>query len=109
MIYINGYKNPALSLDDNILTGHCIVCGKYLGNEYDTNFYSLIRRKYCKEHAQEFDEITTAISRKNYKQKMKRTVKDMGKCIDRYKVIIYKQEEYIKALQRRLDDLERSI
>ena len=103
------YKNPALSLVDGVLTGHCIYCGKYIGNEHDSNYYALIRRKYCKKHAQEFDEITTAISRENYKKKNKRTVKEMGKCIDRYKVIVNKQEEYIQSLQRKIDDLERKV
>lgn len=102
------YKNPALSLVDGVLTGHCICCGKYLGNEHDSNFYALIRRKYCKEHAQVYDEITTAIGRENYKQKNKRTVKEMGKCIDKFRVIVNKQDEYIQSLQRRINDLERS-
>jgi hypothetical protein len=41
------YNNPALGIVDGVLTSHCVVCGRYNGNECDTDWFTLIRRKYC--------------------------------------------------------------
>lgn len=43
------YKNPALLKVQGVLTSYCLVCRNYNGNEYDTGWYTLIRRKYCPE------------------------------------------------------------
>ena len=101
------YRNAALSRVDGVLTGHCIGCGSYIGNEYDTSFYALIRRKYCDKCAHEFDKVTKEIGRKKYREKTKRTMKTMGACIDRYVIQTRLLEEHIADLQRQLDDQKR--
>lgn len=103
------YTNPALSRVDGVLTAHCCRCGKYIGNEYDTSFYALIRRKYCKEHAQEFHDIQMAIGRKTYKAKKKKTVKEIKSVLDETTKTVWMQRDYILALQRELDDLKRGV
>lgn len=106
---IEHFKNPALSRENGVLTAYCCRCGKYIGNEYDTNFYALIRRKYCEEHAQEFHAIQMAISRKTYKAKKQKTVKEMQSVLDETIKTVRMQKEYILALQRELDDLKRGV
>ena len=101
------YKNPALSRIDKVLTGHCIACGKYIGNEYDTNFYALIRRKYCPECAQIFDTVSKEKGRMTYRQKTKRTMKSMSACIDQYAIQTRLLKEQIAELKRQLDDVKR--
>ncbi len=42
------FKNPALCRENGVLTSYCCLCRQYIGNEYDTDYNSLIRREYCK-------------------------------------------------------------
>lgn len=105
--YMKGFKNPALSRENDVLTGHCIICGKYIGNEYDTSFYALIRRKYCKEHADEAHDIKMAIGRKDYKARQTMTVRAAQSLCDQYRRQTVIQQEFIAELQRELDDLKR--
>ena len=46
-----GFKNPALCRENGVLTSYCCLCRGYIGNEYDTDYNSLIRREYCKSCA----------------------------------------------------------
>ena len=106
---MKNYKNPALSDVNGVLTAHCIACGQYIGNEHDSNFYSLIRRKYCIKCAQVYDTISKEKGRKNYREKTKRTMKSMGACIDQYEKQARILKSYIAELERKLDDLERLV
>lgn len=42
-----GFKNPALCRENGVLTSYCCICHTYIGNEYDTNWYTLIKQEYC--------------------------------------------------------------
>ncbi|MBP5362271.1 MAG: hypothetical protein J6Y71_04515 [Ruminococcus sp.] len=101
------FKNRALSRVDGVITGHCIMCGKYLGNEYDTNYYALIRRKYCEEHAEAVHSLSMQAGRRRYKDKQRKTVKAMRSLIDEYMYRARLLQEYNEELQRELDDLKR--
>ena len=106
---MESFKNPALSRENGTLTGHCIICGKYIGNEYDTDYYALIKRKYCKEHAEKFHLRAQQTGRRNYEHKRRRTKKAMRDLIDQYRKETQVQREYIAELKRQLDDTKRSI
>ena len=105
---IERFKNPALSRVNGILTAYCCVCGEYIGNEYDTSYYSLIRRKYCKDHAKEYRDIQMAITRRTSKAKKQKTVREMQTSLDEAMKTLRMQQDYIKSLQREIDDLKRS-
>lgn len=42
-----GFKNPALCRVNGVLYSYCCLCKTYIGNEYDTNWYKLIKQEYC--------------------------------------------------------------
>lgn len=107
MVYIERFKNPALTRQNGVLTAYCCVCGEYIGNEYDTNFYALIRRKYCEKHAEEYHDIQMAIGRKAYKARKQKTVREMKSVLDETLKTIRLQQDYIQELQRELDDYKR--
>lgn len=102
------FKNPALSRENGVLTGHCVICGEYIGNEYDSDYYALIKRKYCKIHAEEYHIRAQQTGRRNYEAKRKRTKKAMRNLIEQYQKETQMQREYISELKRELDDLKRS-
>lgn len=111
-----GFNNAALSRINGVLTGHCIECGKYLGNEHDTKFFSLIRKKYCNECAKKNKKEKFIDRKKRYKSKQKTTMKEMRRLLDIYKVSDRLQKEVIESLEREnkklkamIDDLERSV
>ena len=101
------FKNPALSYVDGVITGHFIMCGKYIGNEYDTSYYALIKRKYCETHAKESKDYQMKFIRRDYKSRQKKTVKVMKELCDQYRKEVYLQQDYIAQLKRELDDLKR--
>lgn len=105
---MKGFKNLALSRVDGVITAHCIMCGKYIGNEYDTNYYALIKRKYCETHAKESKEYQMKFARREYKQRQKKNVKVMKELCDLYRKEVYLQQDYIARLKRELDDLKRN-
>ena len=83
------------------------MCGKYLGNEYDTIYYALIRRKYCEQHAEESHELSMKLGRWRYKDKQKYTRKAVRAMADEYICQVRLLKEYNAELQRELDDLKR--
>jgi hypothetical protein len=101
-------KNRALSYVDGVLTSHCILCGRYNGNEYDSNYFSLIRKKYCTKCLAEQQKKGLAFRKNEYKKNKKKKIKEFRSWIDEQRIVIQKQDEYIKMLQRQIDDLERS-
>lgn len=103
------FKNRALSYVDGVLTSHCILCGCYNGNEYDSNYFSLIRKKYCTKCLAEQQKKGLAFRKSEYKKNKKKKIKEFRSWIDEQRIVIQKQDDYIKALERKIDDLERSI
>lgn len=105
------FKNPALTRIDGVLTAYCCVCGEYIGNEYDTNYYKLIRAKYCEKHAQESDFVKAKIRRRDYNknknQNRKAEKKAAQELITQLRIETRMQKEYIAELQRELDDYKR--
>ena len=105
------FKNPALTRNDGVLTAYCCVCGEYIGNEYDTNYYKLIRAKYCEKHAQESDFVKAKIRRRDYNnnknQNRKAEKKAAYELINQLRIETRMQKEYIAELQRELDDFRR--
>lgn len=102
-------KNRALSYVDGVLTSHCILCGSYIGNEYDSNYFSLIRKKYCTKCLAEQQKKGLAFRKSEYKKNKKKKIKEFRSWIDEQRIVIQKQDEYIKMLQRQIDDLKRRI
>lgn len=109
---MDNFKNPALRRVKGILTGYCVVCGEYIGNENDTDYFKLIRAKYCERHAQETDFVKAKIRRRDYNNKKNQIRKEersaTQKLIDQYRIETREQKQYISALQREIDDLKRS-
>lgn len=103
------FKNRALTRVNGVITSNCILCGKRIGDEYSMNYYSLIRKKYCEKCLEEQQKKGLAFRKSEYKKNKKKKIKEFRSWIDEQRIVIQKQDEYIKALQRRLDDLERSI
>ena len=105
------FKNPALTRMNGVLTAYCCVCGEYIGNEYDTNYYKLIRAKYCEKHAQESDFVKAKIRRRDYNnnknQNRKAEKKAAYELINQLRIETRMQKEYIAELQRELDDYRR--
>lgn len=103
------YKNPALSRVDGVLTAHCCICGKRLGDEYTESFYKLIRQKYCPECAAKVEKENGVFRQGEFKKRRKRTFKEVRSILDVYRKDIEVQKQYISELQRELDDLKRRI
>ena len=105
------FKNPALTRNDGVLTAYCCVCGEYIGNEYDRNYYKLIRAKYCEKHAQESDFVKAKIRRRDYNNNKNRNRKSEKQAayelINQLRIETRMQKEYIAELQRELDDYKR--
>lgn len=101
------YKNPALSRVDGVLTAHCCICGKRLGDEYSESFYKLIRQKYCPDCAAKVEKENGVFRQGEFKKRRKRTFKEVRSILDVYRKDIEVQKQYISALQRELDDLKR--
>lgn len=103
------YKNPALSRVDGVLTAHCCICGKWLGDEYSESFYKLIRQKYCPDCAAKVEKENGVFRQGEFKKRRKRTFKEVRSILDVYRKDIEVQKQYISALQRELDDLKRGV
>ena len=103
------YKNPALSRVDGVLTAHCCICGKRLGDEYSESFYKLIRQKYCPDCAAKVEKENGVFRQGEFKKRRKRTYKEVRSILDVYRKDIEIQKQYISELQRELDDLKRSV
>lgn len=103
------YKNPALSRVDGVLTAHCCICGKRLGDEYTESFYKLIRQKYCPDCAAKVEKENGVFRQGEFKKRRKRTFKEVRSILDVYRKEIEIQKQYISELQRELDDLKRSV
>jgi hypothetical protein len=103
------YKNPALSRVDGVLTAHCCICGKRLGDEYSESFYKLIRQKYCPDCAAKVEKENGVFRQGEFKKRRKRTFKEVRSILDVYRKDIEVQKQYISALQRELDDLKRGV
>ena len=103
------YKNPALSRVDGVLTAHCCICGKRLGDEYSESFYKLIRQKYCPDCAAKVEKENEVFRQGEFKKRRKRTFKEVRSILDVYRKDIEVQKQYISELQRELDDLKRRI
>jgi hypothetical protein len=103
------YKNPALSRVDGVLTAHCCICGKRLGDEYSESFYKLIRQKYCPDCAAKVEKENGVFRQGEFKKRRKRTFKEVRSILDVYRKDIEVQKQYISELQRELDDLKRRI
>lgn len=103
------YKNPALSRVDGVLTAHCCICGKRLGDEYTESFYKLIRQKYCPDCAAKVEKENGVFRQGEFKKRRKRTFKEVRSILDMYRKDIEVQKQYISELQRELDDLKRRI
>ena len=104
---MNGYKNPALSRVNGVLTAHCCICQKWLGDEYSESFYKLIRQKYCNKCAAKVEQQNNIFGQGNFRKNRKRTFKEMRSFMDTYRKEIRIQQEVIAELQRELDDLKR--
>ena len=102
------YKNPALSRVDGVLTAHCCICGKRLGDEYSESFYKLIRQKYCPDCAAKVEKENGVFRQGEFKKRRKRTFKEVRSILDVYRHDIEVQKQYISELKRELDDLKRS-
>ena len=103
------YKNPALSRVDGVLTAHCCICGKRLGDEYSESFYKLIRQKYCPDCAAKVERENGVFRQGEFKKRRKRTFKEVRSILDVYRKDIEVQKQYISELQREIDDLKRSV
>ena len=103
------YKNPALSRVDGVLTAHCCICGKRLGDEYTESFYKLIRQKYCPDCAAKVERENGVFRQGEFKKRRKRTFKEVRSILDVYRKDIEVQKQYISELQREIDDLKRSV
>lgn len=103
------YKNPALSRVDGVLTAHCCICEKRLGDEYSESFYKLIRQKYCPDCAAKVEKENGVFRQGEFKKRRKRTYKEVRSILDVYRKDIEVQKQYISELQRELDDLKRRI
>lgn len=103
------YKNPALSRVDGVLTAHCCICGKRLGDEYSESFYKLIRQKYCPDCAAKVEKENGVFRQGEFKKRRKRTYKEVRSILDVYRKDIEVQKQYISELQRELDDLKRGV
>ena len=103
------YKNPALSRVDGVLTAHCCICGKRLGDEYTESFYKLIRQKYCPDCAAKVERENGVFRQGEFKKRRKRTYKEVRSILDVYRKDIEVQKQYISELQREIDDLKRSV
>ena len=101
------YKNPALSRVDGVLTAHCCICGKRLGDEFTESFYKLIRQKYCPKCAEKVEKDNGVFRQGNYKRNRKKTYKEMRSWMDDYRKVVEFQKQYISELERQLDDLKR--
>ena len=103
------YKNPALSRVDGVLTAHCCICGKRLGDEYSESFYKLIRQKYCPDCAAKVEKENGVFRQGEFRKKRKRTFKEVRSMLDVYRRDIEIQKQYISELERKLDDQKRGI
>jgi len=103
------YKNPALSRVDGVLTAHCCICGKRLGDEYSESFYKLIRQKYCPDCAAKVEKENGVFRQGEFKKRRKRTFKEVRSILDVYRKDIEVQKQYISELKRIIDDLKRSV
>lgn len=103
------YKNPALSRVDGVLTAHCCICGKRLGDEFTESFYKLIRQKYCPKCAAQVEKENGVFRQGEFKKRRKRTYKEVRSWMDDYRKIVEMQKQYISTLQRQIDDMERKL
>ena len=104
---MNGYKNPALSRENGILTAHCCICNTRLGDEFTESFYKLIRQKYCTKCAAKVEKENGVFRQGEFRKRRKRTFKEVRSILDVYRKDIEVQKQYIQALQRELDDMKR--
>ncbi len=98
------FKNPALQYVDGVLTGHCIMCAKYIGNEYDTSYYALIKRRYCPECAEISNREKARFRAANNRHNHATVKAEWQRLVDEYRVETQLQRQIIAELR---DELER--
>ena len=60
---------------------YCVICGKYLGNYMEGNYFKLIRQKYCSEHAGWKKDLNNAFYQKQWRLRQQQQRKQQDKLI----------------------------
>lgn len=97
------YNNPALCKINGVLTGYCVLCGQYLGNEHDTNWFSLIKREYCPTCRVKVRTEQNTLRQKKHRRSKKQLKKDYEQQTN-----LLKQENSLlrEAVMALRDDVE---
>lgn len=69
------YKNPALCKINGVIHAYCCICKTYIGNEYDTDWNSLIRREYCSVCREKVRTEQNMLRQKKFRKKNKQEKK----------------------------------
>lgn len=88
---------------------YCEVCGKLIGDAYNTDWYAYIRMKYCKECAKKMKVESNRLNRK----KKKEIKKSYSSNLDEHNNLLKRENELLdkknKMLELEIEKLERKI
>lgn len=100
------FSNPALCKENGIIVAHCTICGRYIGDENDTPFFSLIRRKYCCECAAEREKENSFFRQKKFKERRKKTNREFRALADEFRKENELLRDQIYELKKQLVELK---
>lgn len=94
------FKNPALCRENGVLTSYCCLCHQYIGNEFDSDYNSLIRREYCDACK---DQVQMEQNR-NRQRKHRRGKKQMKKEYEQENGLLRQQNKLLRQKIVALED-----
>ena len=105
-----GLNNTALWKDqDGVMHSECVICHKYLGNEFTMDVYSMIRKKYCDSCAKEVRRKQKAESQKKARRN-KRLLKQQQTRLaaenEKLRELNALLDERIASLEHRIEELK---
>lgn len=75
------YREREITKEGDVV---CDVCGDYLGNIYNDDFFSLIRKKYCPKHqadARRFTNSEAQRARRKRLREERKLIKDQNELL----------------------------
>ncbi|WP_295217969.1 hypothetical protein [Ruminococcus sp.] len=84
-------------------TKHCKICGKEIGNIYETDYFSLISRQYCQDCRKQSDRQNSRIRSKKYREKKKLELEEAKKKAQAVQEENEELQQQIRALRSIID------
>lgn len=81
----------------------CKICGKEIGNMYDTDYFALISMQYCPDCRKQSERQNSRIRSKKYRERKKRELEEAKKKVQAMQEENEQLRQQIRALRSFID------